>query len=1081
MGHREQRAARLDLPLDRLRTADARSGTVESRLSFPPSLHADARVGIVAAWLHRLCGQEEIVFGVCPRGGERRDVELVVTGTETLAELTTRGRNALQHATTGGAAKTQVVLALDDPAPSSGTELTIAIGHGELMIAGAAALLEAASVDRYAASLARLARAALDGPAAGALDDLPWLEDEERALVVTTWNATARPFSDSSRVHQLIAARASASPDVIAVVDPHERLSYRELEARANRLAHRLGALGVRRDDLVGIHLDRGCQLVVAVLAVLKAGAAYVPLDPSFPPDRLAYMAQDAGLALLLCERELAGRLDISALTRELVIDDPAEQRALADCLDTDPGVAGESTDRMYVIYTSGSTGRPKGVVLEHRSVVNFLEAMAVEPGLAADDVLLAVTTLSFDIAGLELYLPLLVGARVVIAPRAATTDAQRLLALAAQERVTVLQATPATWRMLIAGGWSDAGIPRLRAFCGGEALPPDLADQLCARAAEVWNLYGPTETTIWSTVQRVSADAPVSIGHPIANTALYVLDGRRRPVPIGVVGELYIGGVGVAREYHHRAELTAERFVSDPFAGGRMYRTGDLVRWRAGGRLEYVGRTDHQVKVRGFRIELGEIEAVLCRRPSIEQAVVVAMPDPAGEPQLVAYVTGPEEAGSTPAQLRHAVGSELPGYMIPAQIVRLPALPLTPNGKIDRKALPAPEWGTVQRDGERALARTDAERELLAIWEEVLRLAPLGVDDDLFTLGVDSLTTARLVARIEREFDVELPVGALFDAPTVAGQASLLKRGLQRPRWPSLVAVTSVAAAGAQPPVFGVHGGAGTVLLYATLARRLAPERPFYALQAQGLFGRDPVHTGVAEMAAAYLAQMREVQPPGAPYTVLGYCFGGHIALELAQRLHAAGEEVELVGMINAPSVDYIRRRRPMFGPDGALTGTDGEWLASTALPERTRRGRWLVDRARVRAGRAVRTIQLQRALARGRPLPVRLREGQTFQRLAHAAELAYEPQPYAGRLVVWRAEGLYHEDDLGWSPYAAGELICREIKGPQAIPRRTMDEPYVGQIAESITELLSRQETSECASEETVTPAVSRLASPS
>jgi amino acid adenylation domain-containing protein len=1054
------RSALLNLPTDRPRAARTVPETVSACSDFPAHLCADraAAVAVIAVWLHRLCGQSELAFRCVADGGISVDLELDVAGGDTIAAVEERVGVAFAESRPAvGVSEVVVMIEPEDTGShleDSQTELTVVVRDGAVELHGAAALFDLASLERFAGHLARLA-AAVAGPdgSAAAVDDLPLLGEDERALVLETWNATQRPFSDGVRVHELISAQAARTPEAVAVVSSGERLTYAGLEARSNRLAHHLAALGVRHDDLVGVHLDRGATMVVAVLAVLKSGAAYVPLDPSFPPDRLAYMAQDANLRLLITERALGGRLLLGDDTRELRVDDPAEVRAIAACPATAPDIPGGARDRMYVIYTSGSTGRPKGVALEHRSVVNFLESMVGEPGLGPEETLLAVTTLSFDIAGLELYLPLIRGARVVVAPMAVTVDAQRLLELIAAEDVSVMQATPATWRMLVDGGWAPGDTPGLRVLSGGEALPPALAKQLCMRAAEVWNLYGPTETTIWSTVQRIAPGAPVSIGRPIANTTLYVLDARRATIPIGVTGELYIGGDGLARGYHERPELTADRFVADPFRGGRMYRTGDLVRRRSDGRIEFIGRADNQVKVRGFRIELGEIEAVLARHPDVNEAVVLALEDPSGNGRLVAYVTRPPGATASRTDLRRAVGADLPDYMVPAHVVLLDALPHTPNGKTDRKALPSPDWTAVDRDAPLVAPRNEVERRLLELWEEVLGFAPLGTQDDLFTLGIDSLTTARLVARIERAFKVAIPVGALFAAPTVAAQAQLLEGGVERPRWPSLVAITPVSPLSTQPPVFGVHGGAGTVLLYSALARRLAPERPFYALHAQGLFGHDPVHTSVAEMADAYLAQIRDVRPHG-PYTLLGYCFGGHVAYEMARRLQASGEEVTLVGMINAPSVEYIDRHMPLFDHDRALTGRNREWLVEPPVSRPlTRRPRDLPARAR----RKARHLQFRYAMRFRRPLPASLREELSFQRLARGAEIHYTPEPYDGRVVVWRAEGLYFEEDLGWGEHVRGELVCTEIRGHQRTPRETMDEPHVAPLAASLRELLT------------------------
>jgi amino acid adenylation domain-containing protein len=1049
-------SAVLELPTDRPRAALRGTGTVAAGAPFPPELlaHPHLALAAVAAWLHRITNQVDLVVSLHDARGSA-PVRIDASGDPAWSTFAEAVRIASEASDGAPAFAGQVSVCIGGPPQdAAGPELALGL-HGDRVEATAAAdLFDEASLQRLVGHLSRLAHAAGNGAGDVPLSALPLLGNEERELVVSAWNRTGRPFSDDATVHGLIARRSALSPDRIAVIDAGERLTYRELDERANRLARHLGTLGVGPGSLVGIHLERDHGIVVAALAIMKAGAAYVPLDPSFPADRLAFIAEDAELATLVTQDALAGRLALATSIPEVRMD--GDRAAIDAHAATDPEVACSARDTMYVIHTSGSTGRPKGVVLEHRSVVNFLESMAVEPGFGADDVLLAVTTLSFDIAGLELYLPLMCGGTVVVASRAATVDPAMLLDSIREHGVTVLQATPATWRMLVEGGWAPGSTPSLRAFCGGEALPAALAEQLLERTAEAWNLYGPTETTIWSTVQRIEPDAPVSIGRPIANTILRVLDASGAPVPIGVPGELLIGGDGLARGYHRRPDLTAERFVPDPLSddpGDRLYRTGDLVRWRPGGRLEFIGRVDHQVKIRGFRIELGEIETVLGRHADVEEAIVIAAEDAAGDKRLVAYVTLGRDATASRIDLRRSVQDVLPAYMVPSTVVVLDAMPRTPNGKTDRKALPAVDWSDVERDSPYVAPTGDIERRLAALWEEVLEITPIGADDDLFSLGVTSLATARLMGRIEREFRTGLPVGAFFSAPTVAELAALLGAGVPDPEWPSLVAITPIHPGSTQPPVFGVHGGAGTVLLYAELARRLGPDRPFYGLHAQGLYGRDPVHTSVADMAGAYLEQMRQVQPHG-PYTILGYCFGGHVAHEIAVRLRAEGEDVDLVGQINSPSVHYLRTHRPVFDETGALTGRDGvmvrEWQPATAgrrasLPRRVFR--------RIRS--RVRRLRFRAAIRLHRPLPAIFRENLSFQTIAHHAEDAYVPPVSDVRTVVWRAQGLYFEDDLGWRSYVTGEVICVEIPGEQPIPRTTMTEPFVGHLADSLLNL--------------------------
>ncbi len=612
---------------------------------------------------------------------------------------------------------------------------------------------------------------ALAADPARRVGDLAPATAAERRRVLEEWNATADGYEPGC-VHREFEALAARSPDRVALVSGDEWLTYAQLDARANRLAHHLAARGVGPATRVALCLERTAEMVVAVLAVMKAGAAYVPLDPAHPADRLAYVLEDSGAALALTGRHLAERLGGAVPCLEL----DAERGAVAARPATAPEARVGPGDLAYVIYTSGSTGRPKGVLVEHGSLAGFVHAMRGRPGMAPDDVLLAVTTLAFDIAALDLFLPLTTGARVVLADRATATD-PRLLARALDDAgATVLQATPATWRMLLDSGWE--GRPGLRALCGAEALTAELAERLLPRVGELWNLYGPTEATVWCTAHRVeTARGAAPIGRPVANTRAYVLDAERNPVPPGLPGELYVGGVGVARGYHARAALTAERYLPDPFSaepGARMYRTGDRARWLRSGELDFMGRMDRQVKVRGFRIEPGEVEGTLARHPAVRQAAVVAWEHAPGEARLAAYVSlrGP---GADPAGLREWLGERLPESMVPSALLVMEALPLTPSGKLDRRALPRPE--AMDGGGEREYVepRDAAEATLAGIFAEVLGVERVGVRDDFFGRGGHSLLAVRLAARVHDAFDVIVPLGAVFRAPTVESLARVV------------------------------------------------------------------------------------------------------------------------------------------------------------------------------------------------------------------------------------------------------------------------------------------------------------------
>jgi amino acid adenylation domain-containing protein len=606
----------------------------------------------------------------------------------------------------------------------------------------------------------------------------PLLSQAEEQQLVHGWNDTLTAFPREQCIHQLFEAQVNRTPEAVALVHNEARLSYRELNERANQLANYLRADGVGPESLVGIHIERSIEMVVALLGVLKAGAAYLPLDPGFPISRLQFMLADAGIKTLLSTSDLAKGLPaIHEGTIFLDSDWPVISESSAQ----DPGPLASPENLAYVIYTSGSTGTPKGVQITHVSLTNFLLSMQDELKLSADDVLAAVTTLSFDIAGLELYVPLITGARLVVLDRKIATDGPALAEELQRIQATVMQATPATWRLLVESGWDgDAG---LQILCGGESLGAELAEQLKARSGRLWNVYGPTETTIWSTIYPIETlNGVVLIGKPIWNTQTYILDRQQRLVPAGVTGELYIGGTGLARGYLGRPELTAEKFIPDPFGaepGARLYRTGDLARHREGGELECLGRVDNQVKVRGFRIELGEIEAALLANAAVSEAVVVAQDDGSGEKRLVAYLVPYESEQLDIAEFRSRLKDRLPDYMVPAWYVLLEKLPLTPNGKVDRKSLPAPETG---RSGltNFVAPRSHVEEILAGLWMQTLNVDQVGIDDNFFDLGGHSLLATRLLSRVRRSLDVELRLDQLFSAPTIAGMAKEVEAAQQ-------------------------------------------------------------------------------------------------------------------------------------------------------------------------------------------------------------------------------------------------------------------------------------------------------------
>jgi amino acid adenylation domain-containing protein len=669
-------------------------------------------------------------------------------------------------------------------------------------------LFDAETIRRWLVSLETLlaaaAAAAPDAPL-GKLDVRGTAERE----ALTRFNDTAADTRPARLVHDLLVGQAREAPDRVAVTAAGgETLSYAQLDERSNRLARRLRGLGVGPGQLVGLAVERRADLVVSLLGILKSGAGYLPLDPSFPPDRIAFMMQDSGAPWCVTETRLADRLRIGS-TKQLLIDGEDGAALAAEDPAPIPATGATPDDVAYVIYTSGSTGRPKGVRVPHRTVVNLLESTRREPGMTADDVVLAVTTLSFDIAVSEVILPLAVGARIVLATRDEATDGDRLRALVEREKVTFIDATPATWRLLLAAGWQ--GGKSVTGICTGEAMPRDLARELLPRLGRLWNGYGPTETTVWSSFHRVDHDGPVLIGRPVANTVFHVLAPDGAPVPLGAIGELYIGGAGVTLGYHARPELTAERFLPDPFAApgsnARMYRTGDLGRWRADGNLECFGRTDYQVKLRGYRIELGEIETALGEHAGVRQAVVVAREDRPGDLRLVAYLVASPEPSED--DLRKHLHRTLPDYMVPARFVTLPALPLTPSGKIDRGSLPAPAalGGEAAATAEFIGPRDEGEARVAAVFQDLLAIPRVGVHDSFFLLGGHSLLAAQGAARLTQILGRPVPMRLFFEAPTVAGLAARL-------------AAAAPAAARARPAV----GQTAALTIPRRAERRRAP-----------------------------------------------------------------------------------------------------------------------------------------------------------------------------------------------------------------------------------------------------------------
>ena len=759
---------------------------------------------------------------------------------------------------------------------------------------------EATLAAHHARLLVLLGAVADAGPDT-ALADLPALTGAERERVVVGFNDTARPVPDTT-LADLVARQIAATPDAIAVVDDGTggTLTYRELGAWADRIAARLVGLGAGPGTRVAVCLPRSPELVAALVAVVRTGAAYVPLDPDYPSARIGFMLRDAAPVAVLADT--APDTDVPVLP----VPDPAGADGGAR-VGAGPGPG----DAAYVIYTSGSTGVPKGVVVSHRAIVNRLHWMQEEFRLTADDRVLQKTSASFDVSVWEFFWPLCTGATLVLARPGGHRDPGYLADVLARRRISTVHFVPSMLAEFLAEPAAAGCTGLRRVVCSGEALPAHLVRRYHRiLSAPLHNLYGPTEAAVDVTAWRCRPDEadPVPIGRPVANTRTYVLDPQRRPVPPGVPGELYLAGVQLADGYLGRPELTAERFVADPFGapGERMYRTGDRARWRPDGVLEFLGRLDDQVKLRGFRVEPGEVAAVLAELPEVANAAVVV--DTAGEPRLCGYAVPAAGCAPSPAELRAALAARLPGYLVPATVQVVPRLPLTPNGKLDRARLPAPD-----RTGTGTAPADHREQVLCEAFADVLDVERVGATDSFFDLGGHSLSAARLAVRVRDTLGVDVGLGAVFAADTPRALAARLGDPDD-----GLGVLLPLRPRGSAPPLFCVHPAGGISWCYAGLLRHLPPQIPVYGLQARGLDGSGALPASIDEMVDEYLARIRAVAPTG-PYRLVGWSVGGVVAQAIAARLRADGAEVTLLGLLDAyPSEQW--RGRPAPDEGGAL-----------------------------------------------------------------------------------------------------------------------------------------------------------------
>ncbi|KMQ51460.1 multi-domain non-ribosomal peptide synthetase [Chitinispirillum alkaliphilum] len=862
--------------------------------------------------------------------------------------------------------------------------------------------------------------------------------------MIAELNATDSHYPKQSCFTELFEETVQKNSGRVAVCFENESLTYAELNGRADRVAQFLKNSGVVGQTVVGVYIERSIEMLVAVLGIMKSGAAYLPLDPSFPKDRLVYMLDDSAASFILTTSEMAGAFP-EFRGKEICID--AEE--VRTCEQSDTSYPLSPDNLAYIIYTSGSTGKPKGVQIEQRALVNFLCSMAKEPGIERDDVLLSVTTLSFDIAGLELFLPLIYGARIVISGKFQTMDGKEIINLVSRHDVTIMQATPVTYRLMIAAGWKrPLGV---KILCGGEAIPLDLADQLIHREGCFWNMYGPTETTIWSSVNKITAvGEKIFLGRPIANTEFFVLDQFNNPVPIGASGELHIGGDGLARGYLNRPELTEERFVTVSLWGKskRLYKTGDLVKLRNDGLMDFLGRLDHQVKIRGYRIELGEIEDTLAHYGSIQQCVVSTYQPTSSDIRIVAYMICNNPVKPSTDDLRAFLKKTLPDFMVPSHFEFVDRFILTPNGKIDKKALPVPSFDTSSVSGCAEQPNDETELRIAKIWEKCLGLQAVGINENFFSLGGHSLIAAQMFVLLEEEFGVALPLSVLFEAQTIKAIAELVRNRGSGSKWSRLVRLNS---SGSLPPFFLVHGAEGNVLLYRDLARYLGEEQPVYALQCRGLDGKEEPYTTFEEMARDYINEIISVQPNG-PYYLGGYCLGGAIAYEMAQQLNANGHKVALVSMFETYNLQGLELPRILkcFHPiQNVVYHLENLMSAGIYSGYRFFSDKLKTEFSRLKVRMSIVTSNLKRAKAKewsGRYYHVQI------AKVNDRAQELYQPKPLPLNVALFIPKKNFagaNDQSFGWGDLVEGKLAVHKLN---VNPRGMLTEPFVKELGRAL-----------------------------
>ncbi|AFH50187.1 Nonribosomal peptide synthetase DhbF [Ignavibacterium album JCM 16511] len=847
-------------------------------------------------------------------------------------------------------------------------------------------------------------------------------------------------------IYSLFEQQVKNTPDSIAVSFNGNKVTYKKLAEESDKIAYLLSESRVKQGDIVGLCLNRSAEMIMALLGIIKSGAAYLPLDPFFPDKRLEYMLNDSSAGFLITESLLFPKfsyykgkfIDVSEIKQirlKSEIADKSDENNLA-----------------YVIYTSGSTGNPKGVQIAHNSLTNFLLSMQNTPGINEKDNILALTTLSFDISGLEIFLPLITGSKITMATREEAKDGKSLLDKIKKEKVTVVQATPSTWKMMIDSGWKEK--LKLKALCGGEPLPKDLADKLLERVDELWNMYGPTETTIWSSCSKVVKGEPIHLGKPIANTQFYIVDKDLNFCAPGVAGELLIGGAGLSTGYLNKEELTKEKFIKNPFdkeGKSRVYRTGDLVKLNSRMQLEFLGRIDNQVKIRGYRIELEEIENVIKKNEAVKDCAVIVK-EINNDKKIIAYLVlksklSEENLPSEINSIRDVAIRNLPDYMIPALIIPIEQFPLTPNNKVDKKTLAEKDISGIISYTSSAKAETENQKTLVQIWENLLGITGIGIDDNFFELGGHSILAAQMLANFEKATGKKIPLAEMFTSQTIRQLSAIIEAEKSKMKWSPLVEIRKGDVA--LPPLFLIHGAEGNIFLYRDLAKRLNSNRTVYGIQARGLNGEDHIHQSIEEMAADYIKAIKSVQSKG-PYHIGGYCMGGSVAYEMALQLSKNGDEVANVFLLETYNAclleseelkknrikEKIENIKFHFVNVNSLSGKEKiafiQSKAETAL-----------KRTSARISKLSSSLGLADNNESKKHITLTLRE------INDNAQMRYSPGNYKGKVVLLKPKVSFATESdpkFGWGDFVEGGL---KIYNLDVAPRGMLSEPFVKQTS--------------------------------